>query len=48
MAEENKVPKTTGIEYRGGKQIPHVKPSSNPQNQTGNSNNAGNNNNTKK
>ena len=38
MSEEYKVPSTDGVEFRGGKQIQHVKPV--PQNQTENSNNS--------
>ncbi len=36
MSQENKIPSNEGVEFRGGKQIQHVKPV--PQNQTGNSN----------
>ena len=38
MSEEYKVPSTDGVEFRGGKQIQHVKPV--PQNHKGNSNNS--------
>jgi hypothetical protein len=35
MSQENKVPTYSGIEFRGGKQIQHVKPVSGSQNQSG-------------
>jgi hypothetical protein len=40
MAEEHKVPSNDGIEFRGGQQIPHVKPQSPNQNQSGSSGNS--------
>lgn len=40
MAEEYKIPSNDGIEFRGGQQIPHVKPQSPSQNQSGGSGNS--------